>query len=156
AQKCNLGCGYCYAREGAFGGAAKNMSLKVALASVDRLLAGKRVGDRVTLPFMGGEPLVNRSVLRETVSYAVREAEDLGVALGFSITTNGTLLTESDADFFETHAFAVTVSLDGSATLHDRLRPFKGGRGSFETIHRAVTPLLERQRRMQVSARVTV
>jgi uncharacterized protein len=156
AQKCNLGCTYCYAREGAFGGTAKNMALEVALKSVDLLLAGKKAGERVNLAFMGGEPLVNRAVLRETVRYAVREAEELGVVLGFSITTNGTLLTESDADFFEAHGFAVTVSLDGPANLHDRLRPFKGGRGSFETIRRAVAPLLERQRRMQVSARVTV
>ena len=156
AQKCNLGCAYCYAREGSFGGAAKNMALDVALKSVDLLLAGKKAGDHVNLAFMGGEPLVNRAVLRETVRYAVREAEELGVVLGFSITTNGTLLTESDADFFEEHGFAVTVSLDGPASLHDRLRPFKGGRGSFDTIRRAVAPLLERQRRMQVSARVTV
>jgi uncharacterized protein len=156
AQKCNLGCAYCYAREGSFGGAPKNMSLKVALASVDLLLAEKKAGDRVNLAFMGGEPLINRAVLRQTVRYAVREAENLGVVLGFSITTNGTLLTESDADFFEAHGFAVTISLDGSAALHDRLRPFRGGRGSFEAIHRAAAPLLERQRRMQVSARVTV
>ncbi len=156
AQKCNLGCTYCYAREGGFGGTAKNMALEVALESVQLLLAGKKAGDRVNLAFMGGEPLVNRAVLRETVSHAVRQAEALSVVLGFSITTNGTLLTESDADFFEEHGFAVTVSLDGPAPLHDRLRPFKGGRGSFATIHGAVAPLLERQRRMQVSARVTV
>lgn len=156
AQKCNLGCAYCYAQEGSFGSAPKNMALDVALKSVDLLLAAKKSGDRVNLAFMGGEPLVNRAVLRETVRYAAREAEQRGVVLGFSITTNGTLLTEADADFFEEHGFAVTISLDGSANLHDRLRPFKGGRGSFETICRAVAPLLERQRRMQVSARVTV
>jgi uncharacterized protein len=45
AQKCNLGCTYCYAREGAFGGTAKNMALEVALKSVDLLLAGKKAGD---------------------------------------------------------------------------------------------------------------
>jgi uncharacterized protein len=100
AQKCNLGCTYCYAREGAFGGTAKNMTLEGAVKSVDLLLAGKKAGDRVNLAFMGGEPLLNRAVLRETVRYAVREAQELGVVLGFSITTNGTLLTESDADFF--------------------------------------------------------
>ena len=36
---------------------------------------------------------------------------------GFSITTNGTLVTEADADFFEEHGFAVTVSLDGYRAL---------------------------------------
>jgi uncharacterized protein len=74
----------------------------------------------------------------------------------FSITTNGTQLTRQDADFFEAHGFAVTVSLDGVGAVNDALRPFRSGRGSYETVLCCVTPLLERQRRMQVSARVTV
>src|SRR5437588_7909816 len=39
AQKCNLGCTYCYAREGDFGGPAKNMPPETARAAVDLLLA---------------------------------------------------------------------------------------------------------------------
>jgi uncharacterized protein len=50
----------------------------------------------------------------------------------------------------------VTVSLDGIGEAHDRLRPFKGGKGSYSRILANVTPLLAAQRRMQVSARVTV
>jgi len=156
AQACNLGCAYCYAREGGFGGAPKSMPLETAKASVDLLLANKRDGERVHLAFMGGEPLVNRDVLRATTLYAAERASRFGVHLGFAVTTNGTLLDESDAEFFETHGFAVTISLDGLPDLHDKLRPFKGGRGSFERISRAIAPLLSRQRRAQVSARVTV
>lgn len=40
--------------------------------------------------------------------------------------------------------------------VHDLLRPTKNGRGSYERILTRVVPLLEQQRRMQVSARVTV
>src|SRR5580698_2745490 len=39
AQSCNLGCSYCYARGGEFGGTAKAMSLKIACQSVDLLLS---------------------------------------------------------------------------------------------------------------------
>jgi uncharacterized protein len=60
------------------------------------------------------------------------------------------------AEFFEAHGFAVTISLDGVGAVHDRLRPFRSGAGSFERIMERVQPLLELQRRMQVSARVTV
>jgi uncharacterized protein len=156
AQVCNLGCAYCYAREGGFGGAPKSMMLETAKASVDLMLADKQPGERAHLAFMGGEPLANRDVLRATTIYAAGRAEKQRVQLGFAITTNGTLLDESDAEFFEAYGFAVTVSLDGPPELHDRLRPFKGGRGSFERIRRNVEPLLARQRRSQVSARVTV
>jgi uncharacterized protein len=156
AQKCNLGCAYCYAREGSFGGPPRNMDIATARKSVDLLLTGKRQGDKVNLAFMGGEPLVNRAVLREATRYAEDQAGKYGAIIGFSITTNGTLLDETDAEFFEDHGFAVTISLDGGQALHDRLRPYKGGRGSFDTIVSNLAPLLARQKRMQVSVRVTV
>ncbi|MGZ5909437.1 MAG: radical SAM protein [Reyranella sp.] len=156
AQKCNLGCTYCYAQQGEFGGAAKNMALADAERAVDLLVNGAPPGARLNLAFLGGEPLVNRPVIQAATSRAVERAERRGVTITFSITTNGTLLTEADADFFEAHGFAVTVSLDGPRAAHDALRPYKNGRGSFDTVMRRLEPLLLRQRRMQVSARVTV
>lgn len=156
AQKCNLGCTYCYAQEGGFGSAPKNMSRAKALEAVDLLLETAGPGDRVNLAFLGGEPLANRSVVQAATEYATALAERKGAMATFSITTNGTLLTEEDGEFFERHGFAVTVSIDGIGETHDQLRPFKGGRGSYARILARVKPLLERQRRMQVSARATV
>ncbi len=156
AQKCNLGCSYCYAQQGEFGGAAKDMAMENASRAVDLLLNGAEPGARLNLAFLGGEPLVNRRVLQATTKRAAELARARGVTLNFSITTNGTLLTEADADFFEEHGFAVTVSLDGPREVHDAQRPFKSGKGSFDRIMERLQPLLSRQRRMQVSARVTV
>ncbi|WP_229412792.1 radical SAM protein [Massilia sp. Root335] len=156
AQKCNLGCTYCYAQQGSFGGTATAMSEEVARQAVDRLLESALPGSRVNLAFMGGEPLTNRAVLRAATAYAAGGAAARQVDIGFSITTNGTLLRPDDADFFEQHGFAVTVSLDGLPEQHDRLRPFKSGKGSFDRIMERVAPLLAIQRRAQVSARVTV
>lgn len=156
AQKCNLGCTYCYAEGGSFGSIAKNMTRDVALAAVDRLLENAASGDRVNLAFLGGEPLINRPVLRAATVAAAERAERKGVVIGFAITTNGSLLTQDDAEFFEQHGFAVTISLDGVGATHDRLRPYKSGRGSYFAVMQRVEPLLNRQQRMQVSARVTV
>jgi uncharacterized protein len=156
AQKCNLGCTYCYAQQGTFGGAARNMSLETATQAVELLVEGAEPGAKLNLAFLGGEPMVNRDVLQAATRHAVERAARRGIRITFSITTNGTLLTEADADFFEAHAFAVTISLDGPREVHDAQRPYKGGRGSFDAIMRNVRPLLDRQRRMQVSARVTV
>ena len=156
AQRCNLGCTYCYAEGGSFGGAARDMPWDVAAASVQRLFAEATPGARVTLAFLGGEPLVNRALIRRATELAAGIAGERKTPIGFSITTNGTLLTPDDADFFERYGFAVTVSLDGVGAVHDQLRPTKGGRGSYERVIANVRPLLARQRRMQVSARVTV
>ncbi|MCK9194555.1 MAG: radical SAM protein, partial [Nevskia sp.] len=97
AQKCNLGCGYCYAQQGGFGGAAKSMTLDTARAAIDLLLREAEPGGRVNLAFLGGEPLVNRKVLQQATDYAADRAAQRGVGIGFSMTTNGTLLTADDA-----------------------------------------------------------
>lgn len=156
AQKCNLGCTYCYAGQGDFGGPSKNMDSATALKSVELLVNSAAAGERVHLTFLGGEPLANRAGLREATEHAARLAAARGVKIGFALTTNGSLLTEADGEFFEKHGFAVTVSLDGLREQHDRQRPLKNGRGSFELIMERVRPLLAMQRQMQVSVRATV
>ena len=156
AQTCNLGCAYCYAQQGSFGGESRSMDRSAALGAIDLLFAETKAGDRVQVTYLGGEPLANRALLRESGEYAVALAGRSNVAVSFSITTNGTLLTAEDGEFFEAHGFAVTISLDGDDQTHDRLRPFKDGRGSFRRTMKRVEPLLARQRHMQVSARVTV
>jgi uncharacterized protein len=156
AQSCNLGCSYCYARGGAFGGAAKVMNMETARKSVDLLLSQVLPGERVNLAFLGGEPLANRGVLHDATRYAAAQAELKQVPLTFSITTNGTLVGASDIRLFEEHGFAVTMSLDGTQEAHDRLRPFKNGAGSFARIMANIAPMLAAQHKMQVSARITV
>lgn len=156
AQKCNLGCSYCYAQEGGFGVKAKNMPLEKAISAVDLLFAQNHTSNKMNIAFLGGEPLANREALQAVTRYAKERAVVESKRINFSITTNGTLLTEDDANFFECYGFSVTVSLDGVGEIHDRLRPFKGGKGSYERIIRNVEPLLALQKNMQVSARVTV
>ena len=156
AQKCNLGCSYCYAQEGGFGMKAKNMPLEKAILAVDLLFAQNLTAHKMNVAFLGGEPLANREALQAVTRYAKERSEAESKRINFSITTNGTLLTEDDADFFKKYGFSVTVSLDGVGEIHDRLRPFKGGKGSYERIIRNVEPLLALQKNMQVSARVTV
>ena len=156
AQKCNLGCTYCYAQQGEFGAPAKNMALTDALRAVELLVGDAEPGARLNLAFLGGEPLVNRPALQAATRKARDLAEARSAKITFSITTNGTLLTEDDARFFEDFGFAVTISLDGPREVHDALRPYKGGSGSFDATMRRVAPLLRLQRKMQVAARVTV
>lgn len=156
AQTCNLGCSYCYAGGGGFGETAKVMSLETALAAVQLLISSAVPGSRLNLAFLGGEPLANRSVLRAATHRAAELASVLGVRITFSVTTNGSLLTTDDAEFFERFGFAVTISLDGLREDHDRQRPFKNGKGTFDRIIRRAHCLLEHQDKMQVSVRATV
>jgi uncharacterized protein len=157
AQKCNLGCTYCYAQQGTFGEKASNMPPDVAEASVDQLLQGAKPGDKLTLAFMGGEPLTNRKTLHASTRYAAKEAAARGVSIGFSMTTNATLLLNEDIDLFQEYGFTLTISIDGLQAANDQLRPFASGKGSFDKVSKSVGDLLAVARRSyQVLARVTV
>lgn len=156
AQACNLACTYCYAQQGDFGGTAKLMPWTVAKAAVDQLIDGAAGQPGVTIAFLGGEPLLNRDVVRRTTAYTAERGHALGLRTQFSITTNGTLLDAADAAFFADHGFSVTVSLDGVGEAHDRLRPTKAGAGTYDRILSRLAPLLAAPGRAQVSARITV
>jgi uncharacterized protein len=156
AQRCNLGCTYCYAQQGDFGLPPRSMTLAEAEQAVDLLFADAAPGERVTIAFMGGEPLVNRAVVRDATEHAVRRGVASGVDVALSITTNGTLVTDDDADFFARYGFAVTISIDGDRETHDALRPARDGRGTYDRVLERISPLLAAQPRIQVSARITV
>lgn len=157
AQKCNLGCSYCYAQQGTFGGEAANMSFEVARNSIDLLLADAAPGEPVTLAFMGGEPLANRRLIHASTNYAAQQASERGIPIGFSMTTNGTLISPDDIALFQQFGFTLTISIDGVSAVNDRLRPLRSGRGSFALVDRGVRSLLAlSDRRYSVAARVTV
>jgi uncharacterized protein len=153
AQACNLGCSYCYADGGSFGAKPASMPWHVARATVDRLFEGARPGERVQIAFLGGEPLLQRGLIHDAVAYAHGLSVQRGVPVSYGLTTNGTLLNDADAAFFAEHGFAVTISVDGIGDVHDRQRPMRDGRGSFELLLKRAAPLLGR---LAVSARVTV
>ena len=156
AQRCNLGCTYCYAQQGGFGAAPRDMPAEVAESALQLLFKTATPGERVNVAFLGGEPLTNRKLVRSATARALELAERKGVPVSFAMTTNATLLTPDDAEFFAAHRFAVTVSLDGDEALHDAQRSFKGGRGSYAQTVARLAPLLARQDRVQLFARVSV
>ena len=70
--------------------------------------------------------------LSERLSLAARARR---VALTTSIITNGLLLTEEVVDRLLPFGLtSVKVTLDGDRTTHDRLRPLRGGQGTFDRI----------------------
>jgi uncharacterized protein len=156
SQTCNLACGYCYAAGGSFGGADTRMGWDVAKRAIDQLIEATVPGGGVKIAFMGGEPMVARDLIRKSVTYANERGAARAIQVGFSLTTNGTLISPEDAAFFARHRFAVTVSLDGGKDVNDRLRPDRAGKGSFARVARRLAPLLDHRDRISLGARVTV
>ena len=156
AQACNMSCRYCYADTGKFGGASRLMSLEVAKATVDRLIAESDPSVGLVIGYMGGEPLLNRQVVHETTHYAAQVAQKANRQLRFSLTTNGTLLQKEDAQLFTEYPFTVAISVDGNQQQNDRLRPMNNGSSSYEALQQGLEILDRYGRPQHLAARITI
>jgi uncharacterized protein len=108
------------------------MSLATAKKAIDFFLERNGELSEVFISFYGGEPLLEFDLIKQCVSYAKSKTE--GRRVKFSMTTNGTLLSESIVDFLVANDFILSISLDGSKEEHDVNRKFVNGKGSFDAI----------------------
>jgi uncharacterized protein len=136
--QCNFACDYCY--QGDHDDANKFLEKMTPETAA-------RVGDwveremdrlspeRLMLTFFGGEPLLNLPVvygLSERLWHASRER---GIPLAINIITNGLLLTEEVVRRLKPYGLnGVKVTLDGDRDAHNRMRPLRGGQGTFDRI----------------------
>ena len=139
-ENCNLRCKYC-----AYSGhyfnmrphQERSMTTDIAKKAIEMYFQGfieskaKNPYLIPTISFYGGEPLLNFNLIRNTVIIARRRYR--GKIL-FTITTNGTVLTNEVMDFLYENDFVVSISLNGPSSEHDRTRVFPNGEGSFQTV----------------------
>jgi uncharacterized protein len=88
---------------------------------------------RVT--WFGGEPLLATDRLYELSEEFVARSTAAGVAYTAGIITNGYLLTPEVARRLREYGVeSAQITLDGPAETHDRMRPLRSGRGTFDVI----------------------
>jgi uncharacterized protein len=131
AHDCNLRCRYCFAGQGPFGGDRSLMSHRVGKGALDFLIKHSGPRRNVEVDFFGGEPLLNFEVLKKLVDYGKTAAAEAGKNIKFTVTTNGINLNETIAEYLVENGLSVVLSLDGRPSVHDKMRPFPGGKGSY-------------------------
>lgn len=135
AHDCNLACKYCFAEEGEYhGGKRELMPFEVGKKALDFLVANS--GDRRNLEvdFFGGEPLMNWQVVKDLVAYGRSLEEANNKHFRFTLTTNGVLLDDEIMEFANKEMDNVVLSIDGRKEIHDLMRPFRKGAGSYDLI----------------------
>lgn len=134
AHDCNLACRYCFAEEGEYHGRRALMSFETGRKALDFLVANS--GNRVNLEvdFFGGEPLMNWEVVKRLVAYGRSLEEPYHKKFRFTLTTNGILLDDEVMDFVNREMANVVLSIDGRKEINDRMRPSRGGKGSYDII----------------------
>jgi uncharacterized protein len=161
-NQCNLACTYCYEYgedkivDTEHGRQSKFMTEQTARDSVEFLLKESGASQVAHLTFFGGETLLNFAVLKTTIAYARRRADELGKTIDFSLTTNATLLRPEIIEFLAEHNVGVTVSIDGPRELQNKFRVFHNGAGSYDVVAPKIKELLRRHRTRPIGARVTL
>ena len=134
AHDCNLACRYCFAEEGEYHGRRALMSYEVGKKALDFLIANSGSRHNLEVDFFGGEPLMNWQVVKDLVAYG-REQEKLhNKRFRFTLTTNGVLLNDEVQEFANREMDNVVLSIDGRKEVHDRMRPFRNGKGSYDLV----------------------
>lgn len=144
-QSCNFRCSYCPFTEN-IGSQRKHenvqMSLEMAYRAVDYLHEHSIDSNHINIGFYGGEPLIAFDVIQKVVHKANRLFE--GKRLGYSITTNGSLLTDEILTFFEENNVYLIISLDGPKEINDKFRKTVSGKSAFDSALAAIQKIDEK------------
>lgn len=134
AHDCNLACRYCFAEEGEYKGRRALMSLEVGKKALDFLVESSGNRRNLEVDFFGGEPLMNFDVVKEIVAYGRALEKEHNKKFRFTLTTNGVLLNDEIMEFANQEMDNVVLSVDGRKEVHDYMRPFRKGAGSYDLI----------------------
>ena len=142
-EECNMRCRYCIYGEHNHhfrNFSPKAMSWDVARRAVE--YARDNSGNKVSISFYGGEPLVQFDLMKQVIEYAQKIIT--GKELTFSFTTNLTLVTKEVAEYIaNTPGMSVMCSLDGPEDIHDAYRVLRGNQGSFAKAIQGLKLLVE-------------
>lgn len=136
--RCNLRCKYCYAAPHAGGDMTFDTvkhAISLATAEINRANPGQSLG----IIFFGGEPLLKRELIGDTVRHCRQIEAESGQLFHFKITTNGLLLDEEFLTDRDTGENFVALSHDGMQAVQDAFRIDAAGNGSFDRL----APIIE-------------
>ena len=99
SDKCNLNCPYCFAQTN---GSFKFKSFtKQDIEQTIKFVVSKNENkeQQISIIFFGGEPLLNLEIIKFTIDHCKKEYSN--IKFNFSITTNGTIITDEIIKIFK-------------------------------------------------------
>lgn len=147
---CNLACSYCFKNLDH----PNNMSLETARDGVEWLIRASGPIPEISVNFMGGEPSLRFSMIKELVPWANRRARAVNKQLSWSFTSNMTAWTNELREWVDRHNCGVLMSIDGCPEVQDAQRPAKDGKPKSQIIAHWCRSML--QTRPQADARMTI
>jgi uncharacterized protein len=136
---CNLNCTYCFYRNPPVGGKgdhSRRMSGKILEQVISSYMRTNQ--PHHIFSWQGGEPtLMGIDFFQWAVTLQEKYGKG-GSLVSNGIQTNGILIDDRWAVFFEKYKFLVGVSLDGPQYIHDVYRKYKNGSGSYKDVIKSI------------------
>jgi len=131
---CNMACLYCYAD---YKDEQKIMSIATA-ENIAIYIEENYKNNNIKIGFFGGEPLMNFEVIK----YLCKRLEN-GKPISmnnyyYGLVTNGTILDDDIIDLFHQYNFQIRISIDGMKDIHNKLRPYKKGNGTYDDVSKNI------------------
>ena len=147
---CNMDCGYCYE-----GNKKGRMQPEIVEAVLDYIETRAPALRSLDINWYGGEPLLAMDIIEDLTESMLDLAQEFNFNFNATMITNGYLLTEENCDRLaeDFKIRNVQITLDGFSEIHNRKRPLKNGRESFDTI---LKNALYASEKMQVNIRVNI
>lgn len=129
---CNLACKYCYQGHGdVLSGTMSKETMRRTIEFVKKNAVGRKT---LGVNFYGGEPLLFQDMAFKILEALSQFADENGIQLMTSFTTNGTLLTEEIVKKLRNYNHDVQITFCGSKEIHDTIRVDKNGNGTYEKL----------------------
>jgi len=107
---------------------------------------------RVEFCYFGGEPMMCFDLIQDITNYIhLKQAGDQR-QVRISITSNGTILSQTILDFLQSEKIDLCISLDGPAHIHDKNRRYPNGKGSFSCVEKNLRKYLMQLDSVQVNS----
>lgn len=136
---CNLNCDYCFYRNEISESLVKrsNMSFATARDALDKfkkIVSNNKINKDYwqQITFYGGEPSLNKELLKEAIPYAKKIFDDNYTSI--VINTNLTIYDKELFDIYKNNNVEVQVSIDGIREQHDLHRKMYNGDGSYDKV----------------------
>lgn len=142
---CNIRCHYCYfltnmPKDYRFS-VMKKETAKAAIdmfaRCVEKSIAECHTDQQIVI--YGGEPTLNKPVLIAALQYIdlLKEIGGLPETVSVTVNSNGTLLDEETLNQCKKSNAVVAISIDGPKEVHNTMRVYPSGRGTFDEVMRS-------------------
>lgn len=152
-RNCNMDCCYCY-EDGILRYDAtiqEEIYIEKCIEFIN-LTCSRISSQKLFVKFFGGEPLLKFSFIKKFISI-LNDKIIPDVRIFYSITTNGTLMTDEMILWFKENKIECALSIDGNEAVYSANRHYKNGKSAWASIDQLIPKIVGNG--LKLSARMT-